>query len=89
MEKFLGVDPAGIAHSERAAATNLDTSDVGSGLLAGWYLGSHGLGAPMQEPPGKPFAVSWQSQSLGQKPPPSSAFSYTSSASLRRSSRLR
>jgi hypothetical protein len=42
MEKFavLGVDSLGIAHSERAAATNRDTSNVGPGLLACWHLGS-------------------------------------------------
>jgi hypothetical protein len=43
MEKFavLGVDSVGIAHSQRAAATNRDTSNVGPGRLACWDLGSH------------------------------------------------
>jgi hypothetical protein len=43
MEKFavLGVDSVGIAHSQRAAATNRGTSKVGSGVVACWHLGSH------------------------------------------------
>jgi hypothetical protein len=44
MEKFaaLGVDAVGIAHSQKAAATNRDTFNVGPGRLARWHLS--GLG---------------------------------------------
>jgi hypothetical protein len=43
MEKFAipGVDCVGIAYSQRAAATNRNTSNVGPGLVACWQLGSH------------------------------------------------
>jgi hypothetical protein len=42
MEKFavLGVGSVGMAHSERAAATNRDTNVV-PGLVACWHLGPH------------------------------------------------
>jgi hypothetical protein len=43
MEKFavLGVDSLGIAHSQRAAATDRKTSNVVPDRLACWHLGSH------------------------------------------------
>jgi hypothetical protein len=43
MEKFAipGLDCAAVAHSQRAAATNRNTSNVGPGPLPCWHLGSH------------------------------------------------
>jgi hypothetical protein len=55
MEKFavLGIDWVGIAHSQRAAATNRDTSNVVPGFLAGWHLGSrHVAGLEASNGPG-------------------------------------
>ena len=63
MEKFavLGADSVGIAHSERAAATNRDTSNVGPGLLACWHLGSHNIaGLEASDGLGAHAVAAWQ-----------------------------
>jgi hypothetical protein len=55
MEKFAvpGVDCVGIAHSQRAAATNRGTSNVGPGLVACWHLDSpHIAGLEASNGPG-------------------------------------